>query len=352
MRPIPSGGNKARAAVLGASGYMGAEAVRLLGNHPQVEIAALTADRKAGSGMETVFPHLAGRDLPKLTTIDSLNWSDYDVAFCALPHGTTQDVVASIPPSPRVVDVSADFRLSPEDYAQWYGQPHRAPERQTEAVYGLTEFAREKVRDARIVACPGCYPTCSLLPLLPLVEAGLIDPDRIVIDAKSGVSGAGRALKEGSLYAEVAEAVHAYGVGHHRHMAELDMELSRAAGCPVSPTFTPHLMPMNRGMLATTYVQAANGGSAQDMREALANRFRDEPFVRILPLGETPATRHVRGSNLCLIGVVADRTPGHAILVSVLDNLVKGGSGQGVQNLNLMFGFPETAGLEQLPLFP
>lgn len=352
MTPIHSGTNKARAAILGASGYMGAEAVRLLGNHPQVEIAALTADRKAGSGMETVFPHLASRPLPALTTIESLDWSDYDVAFCALPHGTTQDVVAKIPSTTRVIDVSADFRLSPDAYAQWYGQPHRAPERQAEAVYGLTEFAREQVRDARIVACPGCYPTCSLLPLLPLVEAGLIDPDQIVIDAKSGVSGAGRALKEGSLYAEVAEAVHAYGVGHHRHMSELDMELSRAAGRPVSPTFTPHLMPMNRGMLATTYVQAANGGSARDMREALANRFRDEPFVRVLPFGETPATRHVRGSNLCLIGVAADRVPGRAILVSVLDNLVKGGSGQGVQNLNLMFGFPETAGLEQLPLFP
>lgn len=347
-----TGTNKARAAILGASGYMGAEAVRLLSRHPQVDIRAVTADRKAGARMAEVFPHLGGLDLPPLAAIDSLDWSDYDVVFCALPHGTTQDVVATIPPAIAVVDVSADFRLAPDVYAQWYGQTHRAPARQDDAVYGLTEFAREAVRTARLVACPGCYPTCALLPLAPLVEAGAVDPDRIVIDAKSGVSGAGRALKEGSLYAEVAEAVHAYGVGHHRHMAELDMILSAAAGRPVTPTFTPHLMPMNRGMLATTYVETAGGRDPRDLHAVLAERFDGEPFVRVLPFGETPATRHVRGSNLCLIGVVADRQPGRAIVVSALDNLVKGGSGQGVQNMNLMLGFAEAAGLEQQPLFP
>jgi N-acetyl-gamma-glutamyl-phosphate reductase len=347
-----TGTNRARVAILGASGYMGAEAVRLLSRHPQVEIRAVTADRKAGATIAEVFPHLGGLDLPALAAIDALDWSDYDVVFCALPHGTTQDVVAAIPATTAVVDVSADFRLTPDAYAQWYGQPHRAPARQNDAVNGLTEFPRDAVRSTRLAACPGCYPTCALLPLTPLVEAGAVDPDRIVIDAKSGVSGAGRALKEGSLYAEVAEAVHAYGVGHHRHMAELDMVLSTAAGRPVTPTFTPHLMPMNRGMLTTSYVETIDGRDARALHAMLAERFAGEPFVRVVPFDQTPATRHVRGSNLCLIGVAADRQPGRAIVVSVLDNLVKGGSGQGVQNMNLMLGFAETAGLDQQPLFP
>ncbi|MSO66199.1 MAG: N-acetyl-gamma-glutamyl-phosphate reductase [Alphaproteobacteria bacterium] len=348
-----------RAAILGASGYTGAELVRLLSRHPEVELAVLTADKQAGKPLAEVFPHLAMLTLPTLRKIDDVDWADsgLDVVFCALPHGTTQEVIARILAAgarpPRVLDLSADFRLrDPATYAEWYGHAHRAPDLQKEAVYGLTEFARAAIRSARLVACPGCYPTTSLLPLVPLLEAGQIDPHDIVIDAKSGVSGAGREAKQSSLYAEVGEGIHAYGVAGHRHAPEIEQELSRASGEPLVVNFTPHLMPMNRGILASIYVRLRNGATADDLRATLAGRYADEPFVGVVPAGVSPATRHVRGSNHCLIGVFADRVKGRAIVLSTLDNLVKGASGQAIQNMNLMCQLPESAGLEQLPMFP
>lgn len=341
-------------AILGASGYTGAELVRLLSRHPNVRIAALTADRKAGEQYGSVFPHLAGLGLPALVTIDQLQWDQYDLIFCGLPHGTTQEVIAAIPRNKKIIDLSADFRLRDlAAYEKWYGHAHRAVDLQDEAVFGLTEFYRKDIAAARLVACPGCYPTSALLPLAPLVTQKLIATDNIIIDSKSGVSGAGRALKEGSLFTEVSEAIHAYGVANHRHVAEIDQELSLAAGAPVIASFTPHLVPMNRGILSTIYVQLVKGKTAQDAHAALSSRYgADETFVRVLPMGEVPATRHVRGTNHALIGVVADRQPGRAIIVSVIDNLVKGASGQAVQNMNLMLGFAETAGLMQEALFP
>jgi N-acetyl-gamma-glutamyl-phosphate reductase len=342
-----------RVAILGASGYTGAEAIRLLSRHPHVRIAALTADRKAGEQAADVFGHFAMLDLPKLITIKDVDWAGIDAAFLCLPHATTQEVALSVPEHVRLIDISADFRLEdPQAYRSWYAHEHQAPALQKGAVYALTEFSRDKLRNARIAACPGCYPTTALLPLLPLAEARLIDTDEIIVDAKSGVSGAGRAEKQANLHTEVAEGLHAYGVGHHRHMAELDQELSRAAGKSVTATFTPHLMPMNRGMLATIYVRATQGGSAEQLHAHLARRFQGEPFVHVMPFGQTPQTRHVRGSNHAFIGVAPDRVKGRAILVCVIDNLVKGATGQGVQNFNIMFGYPETTGLEQLPLFP
>jgi len=337
--------------ILGASGYTGAELIRLLAGHPSISIVALTADRKAGQTMDAVFPHLAGLGLPPLVAIDQVDFAAADAVFCCLPHGTTQEVIAGLPAHLKVVDLSADFRLFDLDaYATWYGHPHRAPALQASAVYGLTELAREAVRGARLVANPGCYPTCAQLPLIPLIEAGLIDPDSIIIDAKSGVSGAGRAAKEANLYTEVAEGIHPYGIAGHRHAPEIEQGLSQAAGRPVLSVFTPHLMPMNRGMLSTIYVRTT--APAESLRAHLAERYAAEPFVRVLPEGAVPATRHVRGSNLCLIGVFADRVPGRAIVVSAIDNLVKGASGQALQNMNLMFGLPETAGLTLPPLFP
>jgi len=349
--------NMIRVAVIGASGYTGAELVRILSVHPTVQLAALTADRKAGQALGDVFPHLATVAdhiaLPPLVSLEDVDWDGIDVAFCGLPHGTTQEVVAGLPERLKVVDLSADFRLSDTAlYAQWYGHERRAPTLQTEAVYGLTELARDAIAEARLVACPGCYPTSAQLPLVPLIEAGVIDADDIIIDAKSGVSGAGRAAKEASLFAEVAEGVHAYGVAKHRHTPEIEQGLALAAKRPVTVNFTPHLMPMNRGILATIYVRLAGGARAADARAALAGRYEGEPFVRVVPEGVVPATRHVRGSNHCLIGVFDDRLPGRAIVLSVIDNLVKGASGQAVQNMNVGFGLDETAGLEQQPLFP
>ncbi len=347
------GDNRIRIGILGASGYTGAELIRILARHPAADIRLLSAERSAGKPVDAVFPHLTGLDLPRMIHIDDADWSAVDLVFCALPHGTTQEVVLALPANLKVVDLSADFRLHDlAAYETWYGHPHKAPELQREAVYGLTEVKREAIRSSRLCANPGCYPTAAQLPLIPLLEAGLVEPQNIIIDAKSGVSGAGRSAKEASLFAEVSEGIHAYGVANHRHAPEIEQGLSEAAGAPVTVTFTPHLVPMNRGILATTYVRLADGESAAELRRVLAERYDEEPFVSVLPPGGVPATRHVRGSNHCLIGVVADRAPGRAILISVIDNLVKGASGQAVQNMNLMTGLPETLGLEQPALFP
>jgi N-acetyl-gamma-glutamyl-phosphate reductase len=350
--------SKAKIGVLGASGYTGAELVRLLLAHPRVEIALLTADRRAGQEMRAVFPQFSPYALPKLVSIDGVDWAKagLDLVFCALPHATTQKVVKAMlaaAPSTKVVDISADFRLADiAAYARWYGHAHHAPELQQEAVYGLVEVYRREIKQARLVANPGCYPSCAQLALVPLLKAKAIDPDEIVIDAKSGMTGAGRSPKEEMLFSEVSEGFHAYGVGRHRHMAELDQEFSKAAGREVVVTFTPHLVPMNRGILSTIYVRGRRDRTPEDLHGLLATAYAKEPFVHVLPFGETPQTRHVRGSNMTFIGVAADRVPGRAIVISALDNLVKGASGQGVQNMNLMLGFPETLGLTQVALFP
>lgn len=347
---------KARIAILGASGYTGSELVRLLARHPRVEIVALTADRKAGQSMADVFPQFGKLALPKLITIDEVDWSGVDLAFCALPHGTTQQVISQVfesAPHIKIVDLSADFRLSdPGAYEQWYGHPHQALELQHEAVYGLVELYREDIRKARLIANPGCYTTTAILPVVPLIEAGAIEPEGLVVDAKSGVTGAGRSAKENLLFTEVTDGMHAYGVGGHRHTAELDQEYSKAAGRPVLPSFTPHLIPMSRGIYATIYAKTGAGIGAADVHRVLSEFYANEPFVHVLPLGGVPQTRFVKGSNMIVMGVVADRQPGRVILISTTDNLVKGASGQAVQNMNLVLGYPETLGLEQLPLFP
>ena len=348
---------KAKIGILGASGYTGAELVRLLLRHPQVDIVLLTADRRAGKAMADVFPQFLPYPLPTLTSVDAADWPalGLDLVFCALPHGTTQTVIKALLarlPALKIVDLSADFRLAdPAAYERWYGHAHAAPELQPKAVYGLTEIYRAQIKAAQLVANPGCYTSCAELALIPLLHAKAIDPDEIVIDAKSGVTGAGRGAREDMQFAEVSEGFHAYGVGHHRHMSELDQEFSKAAGREVIATFTPHLVPMNRGILSTIYVRGTNA-SAPDLHAMLLKSYANEPFVHVLPFGAIPQTRHVRGSNMTFIGVAADRIAGRAIIGSALDNLTKGASGQAVQNMNLMLGFPETMGLEQVALFP
>jgi N-acetyl-gamma-glutamyl-phosphate reductase len=348
---------KAKIGILGASGYTGAELVRLLLRHPHTEIALLTADRRAGKPMAEVFPQFAPHPLPTLQALSDIDWpkAGVDLIFCALPHGTTQIVIKDLfarLPAIKVVDLSADFRLfDPAAYERWYGHPHAAVELQKEAVYGLSEIYRDKVKAARLVANPGCYTSCAELALIPLLRAKAIDADEIVIDAKSGVTGAGRNPREDTLFPEVSEGFHAYGVGNHRHMAELDQEFSLAAGRDVIASFTPHLVPMNRGILSTIYVRGLKE-TPQHLHALLLKSYANEPFVHVLPFGTLPQTRHVRGSNMTFIGVAADRTPHRAIIGSALDNLTKGASGQAVQNMNLMLGFPEGAGLEQVALFP
>jgi N-acetyl-gamma-glutamyl-phosphate reductase len=348
---------KAKIGVLGASGYTGAELLRLLIRHPGVEIVLLTAERRAGQEVARVFPQFSPYALPTLVAIEGLDWkkAGLDLAFCALPHATTQKVVKALlanAPGTKVVDLSADFRLhDTAAYARWYGHEHHAPELQREAVYGLTEVYRDDVKTARLVANPGCYTTCAQLALIPLIKAMAIDTAEIVIDAKSGMTGAGRAAKEEMLYSEVAEGIHAYGVGHHRHMAELDQEFSLAAGRQVIVTFTPHLVPMNRGILSTIYVRGIEK-SPEELHAILLKSYANEPFVHVLPFGQMPQTRHVRGSNMTFIGVAKDRIAGRAIIGAALDNLTKGASGQAVQNMNLMLGFPETTGIEQVAMFP
>jgi N-acetyl-gamma-glutamyl-phosphate reductase len=349
---------KAKIGVLGASGYTGSDLVRMLLRHPRAEIALLTAERRAGQEMREVFPQFSPYQLPKLVAIDGLDWAslNLDLVFCALPHATTQKVLKDLlakAPDTKVVDLSADFRLADTAaYAKWYGHEHHAPELQKEAVYGLVEVHRREIKKARLVANPGCYTSCAELPLIPLIEGKAIDLDEIVIDAKSGMTGAGRSAKESMLFSEVSEGFHAYGVGGHRHMAELDQEFSLAAGRPVVVSFTPHLVPMNRGILSTIYVRGKRGRTPTDLHALLLKYYAKEPFVHVLPFGETPQTRHVRGSNMTFIGVANDRIEGRAIIISALDNLVKGASGQAIQNANLLLGFPETMGIDQVALFP
>ncbi|MDR5651867.1 N-acetyl-gamma-glutamyl-phosphate reductase [Ruixingdingia sedimenti] len=339
-----------RIAILGASGYTGAELIRLIATHPGMEIVALSADRKAGMEMAEVFPFLRHLDLPRLVKIEDIDFSGIDLCFCALPHATTQQVIAGLPRGLKIVDLSADFRLrDPAAYEKWYGQPHAAIEVQKEAVYGLTEFYREEIRAARLVAGTGCNAATGQYAIRPLIEAGVIDLDNIVIDLKAGVSGAGRSLKENLLHAELSGGTHSYSAGgKHRHLGEFDQEFSKIAGRPVQVQFTPHLMPFNRGILATVYLR----GAAQDIHAALASRYAAEPFLRVLPFGALPSTRDIAGSNFCHIGVIGDRIPGRAVVVAVLDNLCKGSSGQAIQNANLMLGAEETAGLMLAPVFP
>jgi N-acetyl-gamma-glutamyl-phosphate reductase len=337
-------------AILGASGYTGAELVRLIATHPDMQIVALSADRKAGMAMAEVFPFLRHLALPRLCKIEEIDFANVDLCFCALPHATTQEVIAKLPRNLKIVDLSADFRLrDPAEYEKWYGQPHTAPDLQAEAVYGLTEFYRDEIAKARLVAGTGCNAATGQFALRPLIGAKVIDLDEIVIDLKAGVSGAGRSLKENLLHAELSGGTHTYSAGgKHRHLGEFDQEFSKIAGRPVLVQFTPHLLPMNRGILATVYVR----GDANEVYRVLTEAYAREPFLKVLPFGTLPSTRDIQGSNFCHLGVIADRIAGRAVVVSVLDNLTKGSSGQAIQNANLMLGLPETAGLMLAPMFP
>jgi len=345
---------KLQIAIIGASGYTGAELIRILLNHKKVEIAALVANSNAGQKIEQLYPHLVHYNLPDLKKLDEIDFARIDAVFGCLPHTTSQEVFKKLLSDPKnshlkIFDLSADFRLeNPDDYLRWYEHEHIAKDLQPQAIYGLSEIHRNKIKKANLIACPGCYPTSALLPLIPLLQNNLIEKHDIIIDSKSGVTGAGRSVKQANLFCEINESVKAYSIGKHRHTGEIEQELSRAAGEKIEVDFTPHLLPINRGIISTIY--AKTKFSASDIQNCLEKKYEDEPFVKVIS-GE-PNIKDVTGTNFCVMSAKTARTKGKVIIVSVIDNLCKGASGQAVQNMNIVFGFDEKEGLELAPLFP
>ena len=346
--------NKIKVAVIGASGYAGLELVRLLARHPGCDLAALTSLEYPGRPFDEVFPALAGIvQLPFSDATPEEIAAQAEVVFTAVPHQAAMGMIPGfLERGCKVVDLSADFRFREVGlYEKWY-QAHTAPELLAEAVYGLPELHRDEVRRTRLVGNPGCYPTCVILGLAPLAKAGLLQPDSVIADCKSGASGAGRQALLGITFCEVNEGFRAYKVLEHRHTPEMEQELSGLAGTPVRVTFTPHLVPMSRGILGTLYANLTEPRPEDELRELYRQFYQGHPFVRLHRPGSLPDTRDVRGANFCDLALRVDREGRRVIVISVIDNLNKGAAGQAVQNFNLMCGFPETLGLETPPFVP
>ncbi|NBR95532.1 MAG: N-acetyl-gamma-glutamyl-phosphate reductase [Proteobacteria bacterium] len=347
---------KIKIAIVGASGYTGVELIRLLLQHPQVEISALVANSSANCEISSIYQHLALQNLPIMQNIEAVDFSKIQAVFMCLPHTTTQETCLKLLVNKqnqhlKIIDLSADFRLkNTDDYQKWYQHQHLAKHLQEKAVYALTEIYRHQLAKKQIISCPGCYPTSVLLPLYPLLVNNLINPHNIIIDAKSGTSGAGRSLKTNNLFCEVNESVKAYSIGNHRHLGEISQELSLACNQEVNPEFTPHLLPVNRGIISTIYVDILPNFTHQDLKNCLATKYDGEYFVHLVE--HLPSLKDVVNTNMCLINISAGNNKNKAIIVSVLDNLVKGASGQAVQNFNNIFGIDERTGLNLLPIFP
>jgi len=345
---------KTRVGIIGATGYTGVELLRLLLRHPEVEVTVLTSQKYAGLPIDQVFPSVM-KDFQlrcEELNLDQIS-KKTDFIFTAVPHKTAMETVPLfVQRGKRVVDLSADFRFKdPTVYEKWY-QKHTCPELLAESVYGLPELHREKIRNAKIVGNPGCYPTGALIGLIPLVIREMVSYETIVVDSKSGVSGAGRDVVLGSLFCEVNEGVKAYNIFKHRHLPEIEGELSQLAKKKITVNFVPHLIPMDRGILTTLYVNFNQKVKADDVVNVFEEYYREEPFIRLYPKGKIPNTKDVRGSNYCDIGIVVDEYDGRGVIVTAIDNLVKGASGEAVQNMNVMLGYPETMGLEVIPLSP
>lgn len=344
-----------RIAVIGATGYTGLETVRLLAQHPEMEVTYVTSDSQAGVELTEVYPHMRGIVTQTLQPVDAQAIAHVaDVAMVALPSGiSTKLVPGLLEAGLRVIDLAGDHRLPSDLYQQWYGKQPPSDALLQEAVYGLPEFYAEQIAQARLIANPGCYPTATLLSLLPLMQWGMIDASTIVVDAKSGVTGAGKALSLGSHFVEVNENFKAYKVGQHQHIPEVERILTREnpSGEPVVISFTTHLVPMNRGIMATCYAKLTEDISTEELVEKFAAFYKDAPFVRVHSVGSMPQTRDVTASNFCDIGLRVDPRTKRVTVIGVIDNLVKGAAGQAVQNLNLLAGLPQTAGLIQPPVY-
>jgi N-acetyl-gamma-glutamyl-phosphate reductase len=339
--------NKTKVGIINVTGYTGVELARLLFQHPQVKLTSVTGRSAAGQKLGTVFPHLAGLDL----TIEA-EVGKVELVFSAMPHKeSAQEIIPLLKQGIKVVDISADFRLKDAaEYKQWYGFTHPTPKLLTKAVYGLPELYRSQIASAPLVANPGCYPTGAILALAPAVKAKIIEPD-IIIDSKSGVSGAGRSLNLPTHFAEANEDVSAYALEGHRHLPEITQELKELSGeRSLAVSFVPHLVPMTRGILTTCYAPLASGKSEKKLKELYRDFYKDEPFVRVVD--SPPHTKHTLGNNMCLVYPTIDRRTGKLIVISCLDNLVKGAAGQAIQNMNIMLGLPETTGLQSLAIYP
>jgi N-acetyl-gamma-glutamyl-phosphate reductase len=347
---------KKKVSIVGASGYTGVELLRLLLRHPSVKVARVTSRQLAGKPVYQVFPSLGRSPLVFEDPRPEKLIQDSEIVFTAVPHHTAMALVPELLKggNVKVIDLSADFRLhDSQAYESWYGAVHLAPDLLDQAVFGLPELHRDRIKKARLIANPGCYPTSVILGLAPLLKQGWVEGEGIIVDSKSGVSGAGRNLSLGSLFCEVGEAFRAYKVGgEHRHIPEMEQELSRLARQPIRVAFTPHLVPISRGILSTIYVKPAGGFSEQGLERLYGEFYQKDCFVRLCPPGDIPDTGRVRGSNYCDIGWRYDRRTGRLIVVSAIDNLVKGAAGQAVQNMNLISGWEENLGLEQMPLYP
>ncbi|MDA3902719.1 MAG: N-acetyl-gamma-glutamyl-phosphate reductase [Desulfuromusa sp.] len=343
-----------KVAVVGASGYTGVELLRILVGHPEIEICCVTSRQHEGVPINQVFPSLSGFCELVCEPLDVTAISTRaDLVFTALPHKSAMEVVPGfLAAGCKVIDLSADYRLKDQSvYEQWY-QAHSSPELFDEAVYGLPELYADKLRAARLIANPGCYPTSVILALAPLLEKQLINLKSLIVDSKSGVSGAGRGVKLGSLFCEANEGFKAYGIANHRHTPEIEQELSGLAHGDIRLSFTPHLLPVNRGILSTCYADLLQDQSTEELIDVFQQRYANEKFVRVMPGGQLPNIAYVRGTNFCDVGIVSDQRTGRVIVISAIDNLVKGAAGQAVQNMNLMFGFNESHGLGIVPIFP
>ncbi|MDX9873889.1 MAG: N-acetyl-gamma-glutamyl-phosphate reductase [Spongiibacteraceae bacterium] len=340
--------------IVGGTGYTGVELLRLLARHPEVELVAITSRSEAGLPVADLYPSLRGHVDLAFTVPDTDLLASCDVVFFATPHNVAMQTVPELlQRGTRIIDLSADFRIrDAELWSRWYGEPHACPDVLAQAVYGLPELNRERIRDAQLVACAGCYPTSVQLGFMPLVEAGLVDTQRLIASSASGVSGAGRQAKVDNLLTEAADSFKAYGVAGHRHLPEIEQGLGDMAGAPVQLTFTPHLVPMIRGIHSTLYAQLTQDVSLDALQRRFEERFADEPFVDVLPPGTHPQTRWVKGSNVCRLALHRPQGRDTVVVLAVIDNLVKGASGQAVQNMNIMFGLPETAGLDVIALLP